>query len=124
MAGDPVSENATGLLLRNSKWMIEVIGVDGFRLDAAKHVPAFYWRDFYDGALFRIGPGGRPPSTIFRVLLEGSDHIVGSVVAISNDLDFRPAGTVSALGGRPVNLLERILVEPNEDRLLALALGG
>ncbi len=36
--GDPVSENATGYLMRNARWMVEVIGVDGFRLDATKHL--------------------------------------------------------------------------------------
>jgi hypothetical protein len=72
MAGDPVSENATGLLLRNSKWMIEVIGVDGFRLDAAKHIPAFYWRDFYDSAVFHIGPGGSTPYSFGEVIAGSS----------------------------------------------------
>ena len=49
-AGDPVAENATGLLTRYVKWMVEVVGVDGFRLDAVKHVPDWFWRDFYDPA--------------------------------------------------------------------------
>src|SRR4051812_19386595 len=31
-AGDPVKENATGLLMRNMEWMIQAIGVDGFRV--------------------------------------------------------------------------------------------
>lgn len=56
LAGDPVEENATGLLLRNARWMIEVIGADGFRLDAVKHVPVWFWNDFYDAALYRRGP--------------------------------------------------------------------
>ncbi|MEO6436729.1 MAG: hypothetical protein ABIP55_13350, partial [Tepidisphaeraceae bacterium] len=37
LAGDPVSENATGYLMRHTRWMVEEIGVDGFRLDATKH---------------------------------------------------------------------------------------
>ncbi|HPD29387.1 MAG TPA: hypothetical protein PLL20_05290 [Phycisphaerae bacterium] len=48
MAGDPVAENATGLLLRYCRWLIEVVGVDGFRIDACKHTPDWFWRDFYD----------------------------------------------------------------------------
>lgn len=39
MAGDAVPENATGLLIRNIRWMIQDIGVDGFRYDAARHFP-------------------------------------------------------------------------------------
>ena len=39
LAGDPVLENATGLLMRNMQWMIQTIGVDGFRVDAARHMP-------------------------------------------------------------------------------------
>jgi Alpha amylase, catalytic domain len=81
MAGDPVSENATGLLLRNSKWMIEVIGVDGLRLDAAKHVPAFYWRDFYDDALFRIGPGGSTPFSFGEVIAGSSQDDINKLRA-------------------------------------------
>jgi glycosidase len=62
-AGDPVVENATGFLLRYCKWMVEVVGVDGFRLDAAKHIAPFFWNDFYDRAVFRIGPGGATPDS-------------------------------------------------------------
>ena len=29
MAGDPVVENATGYLMRNAQWLVQVIGVDG-----------------------------------------------------------------------------------------------
>ncbi|HYO09613.1 MAG TPA: alpha-amylase family glycosyl hydrolase [Tepidisphaeraceae bacterium] len=37
-AGDPVAENSTGYLMRHARWMIETIGIDGFRLDATKHM--------------------------------------------------------------------------------------
>ncbi|MEL7473483.1 MAG: GC-type dockerin domain-anchored protein [Planctomycetota bacterium] len=59
--GDPVLENATGYLMRWARWMIEVQGADGFRLDAAKHVESFFWDTFYDSALHeaRITPDGR-----------------------------------------------------------------
>lgn len=60
MAGDPVPENATGLLMRHCQWMLEDIGVDGFRLDAIKHVPQWFWNEFYDAAVFdrRRNPDG------------------------------------------------------------------
>ncbi len=55
MAGDPVAENATGLLLRYCRWLIEVIGIDGFRIDACKHTPDWFWRDFYDRNVWQRG---------------------------------------------------------------------
>jgi alpha-amylase len=60
LAGDPVVENATGLLMRNLQWYIDEYGIDGYRLDAAKHVPQWFWNTFYDAAVFnrRIGPDG------------------------------------------------------------------
>lgn len=53
--GTPVPENATGLLLRNAQWMIEVIGADGFRIDAVKHVPTWFFDSFYDNTVFERG---------------------------------------------------------------------
>ena len=37
--GDAVLETAQDYLMRNARWMIQTIGVDGFRLDAVKHFP-------------------------------------------------------------------------------------
>ena len=50
-AGDAVAENATGYLMRWLQWMLEVQGVDGFRLDALKHTYPFFWDQFFDGAV-------------------------------------------------------------------------
>ena len=61
MAGDPVMENATGLLLRYTQWMNEVVAFDGFRVDAMKHIPQWYFNDFHDDAACRNG----------RVMLNG-----------------------------------------------------
>ena len=52
LAGDPYADNALGLLMRNARWMIEEIGVDGFRLDAARHYPRWVL-DYLDQAMFR-----------------------------------------------------------------------
>lgn len=66
MAGDPVGENATGYLMRYMQWMVQEVGVDGFRIDAAKHVEGFTF-DFLDRAVYRSNP---------RLLLDGStDHV-------------------------------------------------
>lgn len=58
-AGDPVPENAKDLLYRYIKWMVEVKGVDGYRLDAQKHIPTWFFSvdgfQDYDDSLFNIG---------------------------------------------------------------------
>ncbi|MGV6813588.1 MAG: GC-type dockerin domain-anchored protein, partial [Phycisphaerales bacterium] len=51
--GDPVADNATGLLMRWAQWMVEVQGVDGFRLDAHKHVPTWFWDGFFDSSVYK-----------------------------------------------------------------------
>ncbi|MCE2967789.1 MAG: hypothetical protein ACK5WB_08905 [Phycisphaerales bacterium] len=53
LAGDAYMENATGLLSRWTQWMLEVQGVDGFRLDAAKHIPQWFWNNYYDPMVFQ-----------------------------------------------------------------------
>ncbi len=52
LQGDAISENATGLLMRHMRWMIQTVGVDGFRLDAARHMPR-WMLDYVDQAVFR-----------------------------------------------------------------------
>lgn len=60
MAGDPVTENASELLVRATQRMLEVYKVDGFRLDAAKHVPPSFWDAQWDNAVYqrRTRPDG------------------------------------------------------------------
>lgn len=53
MQGDPVAENAAGYLTRWVQWMVEVIHADGFRLDAAKHIPQWYFNQYFDSAVFQ-----------------------------------------------------------------------
>ncbi|MGH9200589.1 MAG: alpha-amylase family glycosyl hydrolase, partial [Vicinamibacterales bacterium] len=78
MAGDPVVENATGYLMRNAQWLVQVIGADGIRIDAAKHVQGFVL-DFVDRAVYRQNP---------RRLLNGSQS---DVFAYSEVFDANPA---------------------------------
>jgi alpha-amylase len=78
MAGDPVVENATGYLMRNAQWLIQVIGADGLRIDAAKHVQGFVL-DFLDRAVYRQNP---------RKLLDGSQS---DVFSYSEVYDANPA---------------------------------
>ncbi|MFA6044135.1 MAG: alpha-amylase family glycosyl hydrolase [Phycisphaerales bacterium] len=60
-AGVPVAENATGYLLRWTQWMLDVHHVDGFRLDAIKHVPSWFFDTYWDAAVYhrRVTPDGR-----------------------------------------------------------------
>ena len=68
--GDPVEENATGYLMRHAQWMVQEVGVDGFRLDATKHLEPFVL-DYYDRAVYRAND---------RTLLDGSTKNVFSYV--------------------------------------------
>lgn len=66
LAGDPVGENSTDYLGRYLRWMVQDIGVDGFRIDAAKHVEGFVL-DALDRAVYRANP---------RKLIDGSTNQV------------------------------------------------
>ncbi len=61
MAGDPVAENATGYLLRWTQWMLDVHHVDGFRIDAIKHMPSWFYDTYFDSVVCnrRLTPDGR-----------------------------------------------------------------
>lgn len=52
MAGDAVIESAADLLLRSTQYYLEVLKVDGFRLDAAKHVPTAFWDNQWDTVVY------------------------------------------------------------------------
>jgi glycosidase len=76
MAGDPVPENATGYTMRWVQWMMDVQKVDGFRLDAVKHVPSWYWDSFFDSVTHqrRMTPDGRQVNpVVFGECVEGND---------------------------------------------------
>jgi len=68
IAGDPTSENATGLLMRNMQYMLQVIGVDGFRIDAARHMPTWVF-NYFDNAVFRSNPRMNHDGTIQPVYM-------------------------------------------------------
>lgn len=76
LAGDPKKENATGLLMRNMHWMIEVIGVDGFRVDAARHMPTWVF-NYLDHAVYATSPrlnhdGTIKPMYMFSEVADGT----------------------------------------------------
>lgn len=41
--GDPVPEDVNAMLIRSVRWTIDQTGCDGFRLDAVKHVPSYFF---------------------------------------------------------------------------------
>lgn len=131
LAGDPVEENATGLLTRYCRWMIEVVGVDGFRLDAAKHVPDWFWRDFYDPAVRGIGPSGSTPYSFGEVIESDNADLlrmyarkdgIGNRDLLDFPLYFTMRGIFNANGFGDMRLLERASVDgidgdPNDGTL-------
>lgn len=104
MAGDPVAENATGLLLRNTRWLLEVVGVDGFRLDAAKHVPDWFFRDYFDRAVWQRGRpdlAGNPTTPFsFGEVLDGQLGLLDDYVCKGGTGNCNTAGGVG--GNRDV----------------------
>ena len=62
MAGTAVPENATGYLQRYAQYMVQVMGADGFRVDAAKNMPSWVM-NYLDLATFNAST---------RTLLDGS----------------------------------------------------
>lgn len=65
-AGDPTTENALGYLMRNARWLVQTVGVDGFRMDAIKHMPTWVL-NYFDRAVYRSST---------KPLLDGSPHHV------------------------------------------------
>lgn len=65
-SGTPVAENALGYLMRNAQWLVQTVGVDGFRLDATKNYPSWVL-NYYDRAVYR---------TSTHTLLDGSQEQV------------------------------------------------
>ncbi len=68
MQGDAVVENANDLLMRHVRWMVQEVGVDGFRIDAARHFPPWVL-DLMDVAVH---------DAIQKPLLDGSTQRVFS----------------------------------------------
>lgn len=102
LAGDPTMENATGLLMRNAQWMVQEIGVDGFRIDAAKHFPEWVL-DYVDQATFRANPrlqhdGSIQPVFMFSEVLDGNKGIVQTYIRkdLPNPVAISPSNTTVA----------------------------
>ena len=81
--GDPVTDNATGLLMRWAQWMFEVQGIDGFRLDAHKHQDTWFWDTFYDAAVHRIR---QDPSGEMVTPFSFGENVTGNFDMLANQI--------------------------------------
>ncbi|MDB5330887.1 MAG: hypothetical protein JWP03_2038 [Phycisphaerales bacterium] len=68
MGGTAVPESAQGYLMRNAQWLVQSIGVDGFRVDAAKNMDPVVLNSL-DRAVYRSS---------FRTLLNGQQQQIFS----------------------------------------------
>jgi alpha-amylase len=68
LSGTAVPENGLGYLMRYAQWMVQYVGVDGFRIDAAKNMPPWVL-NYLDRAVYR---------TSFRTALNGSQEQIFS----------------------------------------------
>jgi alpha-amylase len=84
LAGDAVVETAEQMLLRHSQWMVQAIGVDGFRIDAAKHFPT-NTLTLLDQSVFRASnrtnhDGSIKPVYSFSEVLDGNKGFVQNYI--------------------------------------------
>ncbi len=106
MQGDAVTDNTTGLLMRWSQWMCDEFGIDGFRLDAAKHAPNWFWDMFWDSAVYlrRTTPDNRQVTPFSFVESVDSNSFTANNYTRKNDgfgnrdaLDINGAGKLRDL---------------------------
>ena len=66
--------------MRNMQWMIQAIGVDGFRIDAARHMPTWVI-NYFDNAVFRTSLRTNLDGTIQPIYMfsEVADGNAGNV---------------------------------------------
>lgn len=76
-AGDAVLEDSVDIIMRNARWMVQEIGVDGFRLDAVRHFGQDVLNEF-DQQVFRSKK---------TTLLDGSPDHVYSFLETGGDGD-------------------------------------
>ncbi len=100
LAGDPGLETAEHMLMRHVQWMVQEIGVDGFRLDAVKHFSATVLQTL-DQAVFRASPqlnhdGSIKPVYSFSEVLDGNKGFIQGLIdrSLSNNNAIDPSNFV------------------------------
>jgi alpha-amylase len=84
MNGVPTAENALGYLQRYAQYMVQVMGADGFRVDAAKNMPEWVM-DYLDVATYDASNryllnGQRENIFSFSEVYDSSDSLLDSYV--------------------------------------------
>lgn len=102
LAGDPVQENVLGYLMRNAQWLVQAVGVDGLRIDAAKHFEPFVL-NYLDRAVYRASMrpylnGTQRNVFSFSEAFDGNSDYLQTLVR--KDIDPANPGTVG--GNRDV----------------------
>ncbi len=105
LEGDAVPDNGTGLLMRWTQWMLEEQQVDGFRWDAIKHAPSWFWDGFIDTVLYEnwTTPDGRKATPFsFGECVEGNSFTLNNYIrkdsfANRDALDLNGAGDLRDL---------------------------
>jgi hypothetical protein len=127
MAGDPVPENATSYLVRWTRWMLEVKRVDGFRLDAAKHMPQWFWDRYWDVGIHNrwLRPDGTygTPFSFVEATSGNSDvyqqYVRKDGFANRDALDLSGSGTIrniiNAKGGGSAGSLSNDHIDSQDD---------
>ncbi len=98
LQGDAVSENALGLVVRNIRWMIQEVGVDGFRYDAGRHFPFWVW-DFLEQGEFLAKKQtllDGSPQHVFSFVETGYDNNAFLQSFIQKDIDNNNLGQLGA----------------------------
>jgi hypothetical protein len=91
MNGTPTLENALGYLMRYTQYMVQVMGVDGFRLDAVKNMPSWVMNYFdlatYGNSFRTLLNGQQEPIFGFSEVFDGNESLLQqyySKTALSN----------------------------------------
>lgn len=84
LAGDAILETAEQLTLRHAQWMIQEVGVDGFRLDAVKHFPTNTLK-LLDQTVFKANDrlqhdGSYKPVYSFGEILDGNREFLQTFI--------------------------------------------
>lgn len=98
LAGDAYADNATGLLIRNLRWMIQEVGVDGFRFDAVRHFEPWVFT-YLDQGMYLANPRRNLDGSVDHVFSfseTGYDSAYNIQRYIRKDID---DGNLSNLGG-------------------------
>ena len=100
LSGDPILEDAEDLTLRHAQWMVQAIGVDGFRIDAAKHFPlntlTLLDQKVFAASNYTNLDGTIKPVFSFSEVLDGNNGFVQSFInkSLANPLGIDPNDNV------------------------------